>query len=199
MTKIHKGRKYPTREAGVVSVAGLSAFRAQLAAKSAKPKRKRQSKWPSTRSQRAFTSSYQRNPSTQTTLLILGGVLAAGGVAYYLYSQSKKTAAPATPVAPGTPLPPAVPGFPGLPGLPTLTAEQQALLKQIQTQIQAMPGVSQICKDKMVSSAPASMLLESLEKTCVAAPGSAGCAQLPTLRAQLDAMTADFNKACPAP
>jgi hypothetical protein len=45
--------------------------------------------------------AYKKNPSTQTTLLILGGVLAAGGLAYYLYSKSKtSSSAKAVPAAP---------------------------------------------------------------------------------------------------
>lgn len=152
---------------------------------------------------------YKRNPSTQTWLLLALGGAVVGVGAYYLFF--KKSAAPTpTPVGPGgkaapvVPPNPVVPGgggtVPALPALPALTPEQQAMWNVIAAQIQTMPGTSDACKQKMLTSGPFAMQLEVLESNCKSAPaGNQLCAQLPNLKAQLAVMQEDFTRTCPPP
>lgn len=151
---------------------------------------------------------FHKNPSGTAWLLIALGATAVG-VGAYLYFRKGSSTTPSTPAKPGGTTPaipsgggatPALITLASTPGLPAMTPEMKAQADQIIAAVQKMAGVSQDCKDKMIASTPIALQIDQLEQSCASAPtGNALCSQLPSLKAQLQAIQDDFTKNCPPP
>jgi hypothetical protein len=140
--------------------------------------------------------SYRRNGAT--TWLLVGGVVVAAGVGYYFYTRkpapedaAKPGTTPATPATPGTPS--VSPGIPAI--APALPAGLPADLKAQMDAMLANAAIPAACKENVKKLAIPMAAYFQAQAACLAAPGSAVCATIPGLTAQIDALNAQGKSA----